>query len=127
VLIAGGGVTPVVGLRVGTSFASGRCATASEVSDPAGVDRQLLMWTAEGEYAVACTKVAAEFTREQFQHGLVRDIAFTWFMQATQTVSPRWFASGRLEGINAPPVAAAAGTGPHQRVGLQMVWSRRWY
>ena len=162
-LIAGGGITPVVGLRVGASVASGRYATASEVSDPAGVARELRMWTVEGEYAVAYTKIAAEFTREQFQHGAVRDSASTWFVQATQTLSPRWFASGRHEGITAPSAPASAGAGPgrsftttegtvgyratpeftlrasmatrqwytatvpDRRVGLQVVWSRRWY
>ncbi len=112
VLIAGGGVTPVVGLRVGTSLASGRYATPGEVSDSAGVARDLLMWTVEGEYAFAYTKFAAEFTREQFQHGAIRDSASTWFVQAMQTLSPRWFASGRHEGINAPPVPGSARTGP---------------
>lgn len=163
VVIAGAGVTPVTGLRLGTSFAAGRYATASEVNDPTGAARQLRMWTAEGEYAFGYTKLAAEYTRERFDRGVARDTAWTWFAQAAQTLSPRWFAAARYEAISTPPLAVSTAgatrrsfgtaegtlgyrvtpdltlrgsvatrrgytaTSTDQRVGVQVVWSRRWW
>ena len=105
VAILGGGVTLAPGLRVGTSFASGRYATADEVSDPSGAARMLRMWTAEGEYARGYTRLLGEFTHERFQRGAASDTAATWFAQATQTLSPRWFAAARHEVVSAPAMA----------------------
>lgn len=163
VVVAGGGVTPRTGLRLGLSFSSGRYATASEIRQPDGLDRMLRMWTVEGEYAFGYTKLAAEFTRERFARGDVADRSSTWFVQGTQTLTPRWFASGRHETVDAPPFALAGAGAPRlsyriseatvgyrltpelivrssftssrwytastfdQRVGVQLVWSRRWW
>jgi hypothetical protein len=117
VFIAGGGITPRAGLRIGASMASGQYATAGEVGDAIGGSRDLLMWTAEGEYAIGYTKLAAEVTRERFSRADGRSHAATWFVQATHTLSPRWFVAGRHEAIHAPaPYFAPAGTpGPSFR------------
>lgn len=110
VLIAGGGLTPRAGLRVGTSLATGQYATASEIGDPSGRGRDLTMWTLEGEYAFGYTKLAAEMTREHFTHGASESRASTWFVQGTQTLSPRWFVAARHEAIRAAsPYFAQAG------------------
>ena len=111
VLVIGGGVTPRPGLRVGAAVAAGKYATNDEVADPGGADRRLAMWAFEGEYAWRHTKAAGEFTRESFDHG-VSDVAYTWFMQAAQTLSPRWFAAARYEGISAPPFGGRVAAGP---------------
>ena len=103
VVIAGGGVTPIAGLRIGGSLAAGRYATRDEFADPAGPARRLAMWTAEGEYAFAYTKLSAEFTRERFDHGASRDNSSTWYLQGVQTLTTRWFAAARHEAISAPP------------------------
>jgi len=161
VVITGGGVTPIAGLRIGGSFAAGRYATAGELTNPAGPARRLTMWTAEGDYAFGYTKLSAEFTREQFDHGAARDTSSTWYLQGMQTLTPRWFAAARHEAISAPPFPVL---GPNrlsfrtteaaigyrltpeltlrgsfvsmrwytakefdQRVGAQLVWSRRWW
>lgn len=112
VAIVGGGVTPAPGFRVGTSFASGRYATAEEVSDPSGTERTLWMWTAEAEYARGYTRLVGEFTHERFQRGAASDTAATWFAQATQTLSPRWFAAARHEAISAPAMAVSGSGAP---------------
>ncbi len=59
---AGGGITPVIGLRLGVSFAHGAYLTSSELSPsaPPG-DRVLTLLGFEGEYAVRYTKLAGEF------------------------------------------------------------------
>lgn len=159
----GGGITPTPGFRVGGSFASGPYATNQEVTANQLGAHDLRMWTLEGEYAVAHTRVSGEFTRERFAHGSSHDDANTWFVQGVQTITPRWYAAFRHEAISAPP-AIFAGPGSDRlsfrttertvgyrvspdwtaragvtsqrfytatttdtRVGVQLVWSRRWW
>jgi hypothetical protein len=112
VVVAGGGVTAITGLRLGTSFASGRYATDREVSDPSGAARRLKMWTAEAEYAFGYTRLSAEFTRESFERGAAADWSATWFVQGVHTLSPRWFLAGRHETVDAPPMAARGAGAP---------------
>ena len=121
------------------------------------------MWTAEAEYAVGYTKLAAEFTRERFDYGANSERSASWFVQGMHTLSPHWFAAGRHEAISAPPLAVAGAGAPRlsfrttegttgyrltpeltlrgsvagvrwytaaktdRRVGVQLVWSRRWW
>jgi hypothetical protein len=108
VVIAGGGVVPLPGLRVGASFASGRYATDEELKVVDGAARTVRMATIEGEYAFGYTKLAGEFTHESFLRGDVSDTASTWFVQGAQTLSPRWFAAARHERVSAPPFAGPA-------------------
>jgi hypothetical protein len=112
VVVVGGGVTPRPGLRIGAAAATGRYATHNEIGQPFPVDRDLRMWSVEGEYAVGYTKVSAEVTRELFAAGFARDTSASWFVQGTQTLSPRWFVAARHEGISAPPFGGAATLGP---------------
>jgi hypothetical protein len=112
VVVAGGGVTPRPGLRVGAALASGRYATEDELTSAAASDRDLRMWTLEGEYAFGYTKVSAEVTRELFDAGAARDTASSWFVQGVQTLSPRWFVAARHEGISAPPFGGRATQNP---------------
>ena len=112
VFIAGGGVTPRPGLRLGAGFARGQYATDRELRDPASSRRDLRMWTVEGEYAFGYTKLAGEWTAERFLHGATQDTAFTWFGQVLQTLAPRWFVAARHEAISAPPLAVAATGAP---------------
>jgi hypothetical protein len=113
VFVAGGGVTPRTGLRLGAAMAAGLYATREELKAPAALaDRRLTMWSFEGEYGVGYTKVSGEVTRARFDAGAVRDTAATWFVQGTQTVSPRWFLAARHEGISAPPFGGQVTGGP---------------
>jgi hypothetical protein len=111
-IVLGGGVTPWAGLRLGAAMASGNYATPDEATDRAAIDRRLMMWSVEGEYAFGYTKLSGEFTRERFSAGQSGETAATWFVQGTQTLSPRWFVAARYEGISAPPFGGAVTRGP---------------
>lgn len=162
-MVVGGGVTPIAGLRFGGSYAAGRYAAQSEVTDNTGASRDLRMWTMEAEFAFDYTKVSGEVTRERFDDGSTSNTAGTWFVQGVQTISPHWFAAVRHEAISAPPLIFAGAGAPRltfrttertvgyrltpewtargsvtsqrfytstntdTRVGLQLVWSRRWW
>jgi hypothetical protein len=68
----------------------------------------------EAEYSFAYTKLTGELTRDRFQKASGADTAYEWFVQGTQTLSPRWFVAARQEGVRAPVAAfgALAGTRP---------------
>jgi hypothetical protein len=102
---AGAGVTPIIGLRLGASFAHGAYLKASEfVPALAQVDRTLTLAGFEGEYAVRYTKISGEVIHDTFTTA-TNDVGATeWFIQATQTITPRWAIAGRHEGTSAPAV-----------------------
>jgi hypothetical protein len=106
VAVFGGGVTPITGLRLGASFAHGLYATKDEITVPsAGDGRAMTMAGAEGEWAFAGTKIAGEFIRTAFETAASnRSIAYEWFIQGQQTLTPRWFVAARHEGTSAPPL-----------------------
>jgi len=60
-LVAGIGVTPYIGLRVGVAAATGSYAAESEVRDPAGGDRRATVFQAEAEWAFRHTRMAGEW------------------------------------------------------------------
>jgi hypothetical protein len=99
----GAGVTPATGLRFGISFARGAYLTSGELapSAPAG-DRTLTLFGFEGDYAVRYTKITGEVIHDTFTLPGGDVGATTWFIQATQTLTPRWFVAGRHEGTSSP-------------------------
>jgi hypothetical protein len=101
---AGAGVTPTVGLRFGVSFAHGTWAKAEELTRPTLGDLSTTLVGAEAEYAFRYTKVAGEFVRTSFQTSSDDAVAYEWFVQGTQTLTPRFFAAARREGTSAPPL-----------------------
>jgi hypothetical protein len=113
---AGAGVTPIIGLRVGVSFSHGAYLTASEFAPTLPqADRRMTLVGFEGEYAFRYTKVTGEVVHDTFgtiSSGDVR--ATTWFVEGTQTLTPRWYLAGRHEGTSSPIVATGAffGTQP---------------
>jgi hypothetical protein len=61
------------------------------------------VFTIEGEYAVRHTSLAGEWIRDRIDIAAGRSIAPSgWFSQGQQTLTPRWFAAGRVERIVAP-------------------------
>ena len=102
--VAGAGVTPLVGLRFGASFALGHYATAKEVTGPVQTARSVFIVGGEGEYAFGYTKISGEFLRNRFERAVGQAVAYEWFVQGIQTLSPRWFVAGRHEGTQAPPL-----------------------
>ncbi len=107
-VVVGGGVTPVVGLRLGASMARGAWWRAEE----AGVadDRDSTIVALEAEYAVRYTKVSAEWVRDALQTRTSREVATGWFIQGQQTLTPRWFAAARVERMSAPAFTASLNT-----------------
>jgi hypothetical protein len=101
-LVAGAGVAPTMGLRLGASLAYGRYATADEVTAAAGEPRTLTLVSLEGEYSWGYTKVSGEVTRDRFTTAAGVKTAYAWFVQGMQTLAPRWFMAVRHEGVNAP-------------------------
>ena len=105
VFVAGAGVTPTIGVRVGVSVARGAYATPAEIGTPASSGRMMTMAGGEGEWAFGGTKIGGEILRTAFDTMAVRAIAYEWFVQGTHTLSPRWFVAARREGTSAPPLA----------------------
>jgi hypothetical protein len=111
VVVAGGGFTPFTGLRLGASFAQGRYATAEEVTGTARTARSVSIVGGEGEYAFGYTKISGEILRSSFERSSGRAVAYEWFVQGIQTLSPRWFVAGRHEGTQAPPLITSTTVG----------------
>jgi len=106
---AGGGVTPIIGLRLGVSFAHGAYLTSSEFTPPVPqVDQTVTLTGFEGEYAFRYTKIAGEVVHDTFSTRSGNVGATTWFVQAMQTLAPRWYVAGRHEGTSSPIVATGA-------------------
>jgi hypothetical protein len=100
-IVAGAGVTPVVGLRVGASIAHGGWARAGESPVVTG-DRDATVVAVETEFSFRYTKLAAEWVRDRIEIERGDEIASGWFVYGQQTLSPRWFAAGRVERISSP-------------------------
>lgn len=107
---AGAGVTPIIGLRLGVSFAHGAYLTASEFAPTLPqVDRRMTLAGIEGEYAFRYTKLTGEVVHDTFATISGGEVgATTWFVQGTQTLAPRWYVAGRHEGTTSPVVATGA-------------------
>jgi hypothetical protein len=100
-VVVGGGVTPIVGLRVGASVTQGGWKRADE--RPLSADTlDATVISVETEYSFRFTKLAGEWTRDALDTTTGRSVAIGWYVQAQHAISPRWFAAGRLERIGAP-------------------------
>jgi hypothetical protein len=114
--VAGAGVTPIVGLRLGVSVAGGDYATADEVTGPAAVNRSVSIIGGEGEYAFGYTRMSGEFVRSEFDRASGTAVAYQWFVQGVQTLSPRWFVAARHESTLAPALVTSTATGERTRL-----------
>lgn len=95
--VAGAGVTPHIGLRLGAAWATGPYAAASEVVSKTRGDRHASLMQVEGEWAFAYTRIAGEFlwtTRELAASDARVDGGW---IEVTQTLSPRLFAAARYD------------------------------
>ena len=118
VVVAGAGVTPTPGLRLGASMAHGAHATRNELTTTAfGDDRRTTLLAIEGEYAFGYTKFAGEFTRNRLDSHVGTETAYAWFVQGMRTLTPRTFVAGRQEGTSAPPLRT--GVVPGRRTTFQ--------
>ncbi|MBI3049469.1 MAG: hypothetical protein HYY76_14280 [Acidobacteria bacterium] len=106
-VVVGGGVTPIVGLRIGASVTHGGWLRASE-SPAVTADQDATIITIESEFAFAYTKLAGEWVRDALETSRGRRIASGWFVLGQQTLTPRWFVAGRVERIASPLVLPTA-------------------
>jgi hypothetical protein len=102
-VLVGGGVTPFVGFRVGASVTHGGWQRAGE--NPVVTEtHDATVVTIESEFSYAYTKLAGEWVRDSIDTSVGTQAASGWFVQGLQTLTPRWFISGRVERIESPLV-----------------------
>jgi hypothetical protein len=111
-VVIGGGITPVVGLRIGGSVTHGGWRRADEVPLSNG-DRMATIITIEGEWSFRYTKLLGEWTHDRLETNAGHAIEEGWYLQGQQTLTPRWFVAGRVERLEGPPPLAAP-QGPRQ-------------
>lgn len=105
-VVLGGGVTPIVGVRVGGTITHGHWERAGE-SPSADSARPLTIASVEADISYGHTRVQAEWTRDWFSVGTGKVTDSGWFAQGAQTLSPRWFVAGRIERMEAEAIVAA--------------------
>jgi hypothetical protein len=111
-VVVGGGITPFVGLRIGGSVTHGPWRAADEVPISTS-DRLATVVTVEGELSFRYTKLTGEWMRDALETNQGDAIESGWYIQGQQTLTPRWFAAGRVERLEGPPLIAVP-TGPRQ-------------
>jgi hypothetical protein len=107
-VVLGGGVTPIVGLRVGASVTRGGWQRAGE-GPTILEDRDATVVTVEAEYSFRYTTLTGEWVRDAIETSTGDRVATGWYVQGLQTLTPRWFVAGRVERIHAAAVLFAGG------------------
>ena len=100
-VVFGGGITPVVGLRIGASVTRGGWQRAGE-HPLVTADRDATVVTVESEFAVRYTKLSSEWVRDVLETADGDRVASGWWVQGQQTLAPRWFVAARVERMAAP-------------------------
>ena len=103
-VVVGGGITPVVGLRIGASVTHGGWRRAGETPDVTE-DRAATVIAVESEYSFAYTKLAGEWVHDVIETATGDESPSGWFVHGQQTLTPRWFAAGRVERMTAPALS----------------------
>ena len=116
--VAGAGVTPLTGLRLGISLAHGRYATSDEVAGSVRSHRSVTIVGGEGEYAFGYTRMSGEIVRSRFERSVGTAIAYEWFVQGQQILTPRWFVAARHETTLAPELVTTTFTGERSRLAM---------
>lgn len=115
VVEGGAGLTPIIGLRIGASFAHGKYATHGEA--PRSADgRMMTLIGGEAEYAFGYTRLSGEVVRTAFETAAGRALAYEYFVQGVQTLTPRLSAAARHEGVSAPPLVGGSVPGSRTRM-----------
>ena len=100
-VVVGGGVTPMIGLRVGGSVTRG--GWRREIESPMStrtLDATLV--TVEVDYSFRYSRVIGEWTRDMLATTTGRSVAAGWYIQGQQVLTPRFFLAARIERIGAP-------------------------
>jgi len=118
-VVAGAGVTPFAGFRVGASVTHGGWLEAGE-SPLVTADGDATVVTVESEFSVRYTTVSGEWVRDLIDTVGGDTHLSGWFVQGQQTLTPRWFLAGRAERIDAPSAPGAA-TAPSDLGGFEEI------
>ena len=101
--IAGAGVTPMPGLRLGAGVAHGGYRTSTISANgrvfPAA---SATVFNVEGEFAIGYTRIAGEWIADRFDTTAGPAVARGFNLQAVRTLTPRWFAAGRAVRASSP-------------------------
>lgn len=112
--VAGGGVTPYPGLRVGAGFAYGGYRRAEDLLDDPEYyggdwgeggsfhDESATVFNVEAEYAFHHTRLSGEWVRDAFESEQGHAVARGFYVQGVQTLTPRIFAAARFVRVSAP-------------------------
>ncbi len=106
--VAGGGVTPVAGLRLGAGYAHGVYREMRTFSAPIPPTQaaSATVFNLEGEYAVGYTRVAGEWIMDRFETATTPAVARGYLLEAVRTLTPRWYIAGRTTRASTPVFAA---------------------
>jgi hypothetical protein len=96
-MVAGVGVTPRVGLRVGAAVAHGAYASVREVRDPSRGDRDATMVQLEGEWSFGYTRIVGEWVRSVLETARHDASTKGLWIEATRTLAPRLFVATRWD------------------------------
>ena len=129
-VIAGGGLTPWTGFRVGGAIAKGKYRSASD-SDYYGqsdyttlTDAHALVVNLEAEWSYRYTRISGEWVRNRFDTDAVPAVSRGFYVQAAQTLTPRTFAAARFTRASTP-VQTAAGAARWARTSAEITGGYR--
>jgi hypothetical protein len=100
-VIAGGGVSPLPGLRVGGAIAHGRYRRGTDTA----VEGVATVANLEAEITINHTRLSGEWVVDRFQ-GVTNVTARSFYVQGVQTITPRLYGAARFAHVDTPPVFA---------------------
>jgi hypothetical protein len=105
-LIAGGGITPMPGLRFGVGLAHGGYRDGEDTdyyeTPTALPDADATVFNVEGEYAFGYTRLSGEWVHDRFESSTSPAVTRGFYIQGVQTLTPRIFATSRVTRVSTP-------------------------
>jgi hypothetical protein len=121
-VVVGGGITPLIGVRIGASLTHGGWQRGGETGLATSPDRRATITTVESEVSFGYTRLMGEWVRDGLDTDLGPVVAHGWWVLGQQTLTPRWFVAARVERMSAPaplvPVRDPIAGGPAARITL---------
>jgi hypothetical protein len=96
-VVAGFGITPYIGFRLGVAVAAGDYAAEQEVRDKSRGDRRAALAQVEAEWAFRYTRIAGEFLWTRRELATADSKVNGGWIEITQTVHPRVFLATRYD------------------------------
>ena len=107
--VAGAGVTPRPGFRLGVGVAHGGYRDQDDqdyYNNPYALpDADATVFNVEGEFAVKYTRLTGEWIRDRFESPMSPAITRGFYIQGVQTLTPRLFAVSRITRASTPVLA----------------------